>query len=134
MKSVLSTVAALSLACLSSACVVVDSQGHIVRDEKRFTVAGTPDLHLTTFDGGIDIRSGEGKEVVVEIEKRGPTQESVERLQVTATQDGNRIDVEVKKPAGESVFFGIGHNMSPSAKFTVTLPRAANVAARSGDG
>ena len=112
----------------------MDSQGHIVRDEKRFTVTGTPDLHLTTFDGAIEIRSGEGREVVVEIEKRGPTQESVERLQVTATQDGNRIDVEVKKPAGDSVFFGIGHNMSPSAKFVVTMPKDGNVAAKSGDG
>jgi len=134
MKSVLPAVATLSLALVSTACVVVDSQGHIVRDEKRFTVAGTPDLHLATFDGAIDIRSGEGREVVVEIEKRGPTKESVEALQVTATQDGNRIDVEIKKPAGDSVFFGIGHNMSPSAKLTVTLPRAANVTARSGDG
>ncbi len=134
MKSVLSTVVVLSLATFGSACVVVDSQGHIVHDEKRFTVTGTPDLHLTTFDGAIEIRSGEGRDVVVEIEKRGPTQESVEQLQVTATQQGNRIDVEVKKPSGDSVFFGIGHNMSPSAKFVVTMPKDGNVAAKSGDG
>ena len=80
MKSVLSTLALLPLACLRlAACVVVDSQGHITREEKRFTVTGTPDLHLTTFDGAIEIRSGEGQDVVVEIEKRGPTQEAVER-------------------------------------------------------
>jgi hypothetical protein len=134
MKSVLSTVAVLSVAAFGCACVVVDSQGHIARDEKRFTVAGTPELHVTTFDGAIEIRSGEGKEVVVEIEKRGPTQEAIDHLQVTATQDGNRVDVEVKKPSTDTVVFGIGHNLSASAKLTVTMPREGNVVARSGDG
>ena len=51
MKFVLSLAAVSSAALLASGCVVVDSQGHIVRDEKRFTVSGTPDLRLTTFDG-----------------------------------------------------------------------------------
>ena len=134
MKAVLSVVVLLSAAAFASSCVVVDSQGHIIRDEKRFSVSGTPDLKLTTFDGAIEIRSGDGKQVIVEIEKRGPTQESVERLQVNATQDGNRIDVEVKKPEGGTVIFGIGRNMSPSAKLIVTMPAEGNVVARSGDG
>ena len=43
-------------AVLSVACVVNgDSQGHTVRDERRFTVTGEPDLRLTTFDGAIEI-------------------------------------------------------------------------------
>jgi DUF4097 and DUF4098 domain-containing protein YvlB len=134
MKSVLPAVAVLSAAALGGACVVVDSQGHIVRDEKRFTVSGTPDLHLTTFDGAIEVRSGEGRDVVVEIEKRGPTQESVERLEILSNQQGDRIDIEVKKPTSNTVLFGIGHNTSPSAKFIVTMPKEGNVAARSGDG
>ena len=118
---------------LGSACVVVDSQGHIVRDEKKFSVSGTPDLQLTTFDGAIEIRSGEGKNVVVEIEKRGPTPESVERLQIDSSQDGDRIKVEVKKPTGDNLF-GIGNHMTPSAKLIVTMPKDGNVVARSGDG
>jgi hypothetical protein len=134
MKAGLSVTSILTVAALASACVVVDSQGHIVRDEKRFSVSGAPDLRLTTFDGAIEIRSGEGGEVLVEIEKRGPTQESVERLQVNATQQGNRIDVEVKKPAGDTVFFGIGHHMSPSAKLIVTMPKEGDIVAKSGDG
>ena len=32
---------------------------------------GTPDLHLTTFDGAIEIRSWDRPDVLVEIEKRG---------------------------------------------------------------
>jgi putative adhesin len=134
MKSVLSAVVCSLAVALAGACVVVDSQGHIVREEKRFTVSGRPSLQLTTFDGAIDIRPGEGRDVVVEIEKRGPTKEAVDRLQVEAKQDGNRIEVEVKRPAQDEAFFGIGHHMSPTAKLIVTMPRDGNVLARSGDG
>ena len=134
MKALLSAAALTISTALAGACVVVDSQGHIVREEKRFTISGTPELRLSTFDGAIELRAGETRQVLVEIEKRGPTQESVERLQVNATQDGNRIEIEVKKPAGDAVFFGIGHHMSPSAKLIVTMPKEGNVVAKSGDG
>jgi hypothetical protein len=134
MKSVLPTLAlAGTLPFSLAACVVVDSQAHITREEKRFTVNGTPDLRLITFDGAIEIRSGEGKTIVVEIEKRGPTKEALDELKVESKQDGDRIEIEVKKPAHEVVFFGVGH-MSPTAKLIVTMPRDGNVYARSGDG
>jgi len=134
MKSVLPTLAlATALPFTLAGCVVVDSQGHITREEKRFTVSGTPELKLVTFDGAIEIRAGDGKNVVVEIEKRGPTKESTEELKVESKQDGDRIEVEVKKPAHEVVFFGVGR-MSPTAKLIVTMPRDGNVTARSGDG
>jgi hypothetical protein len=136
MKSVLPTLAlAAALPFGLAGCVVVDSQGHITREEKRFTVTGSPDLRLVTFDGAIEIRSGDGKTVVVEIEKRGPTKESTEELKVETKQDGDRIEVEVKKPAHEVVVFGIGvGHRSPTAKLIVTMPRDGNVTARSGDG
>ena len=134
MKSVLPTLAlAAALPFSLTGCVVVDSQGHITREEKRFTVTGTPELHLTTFDGAIEIRSGDGKTVVVEIEKRGATQESIDQLRIETKQDGNRVEIEVKKPTREVVFFGVGR-MSPTAKLMVTMPRDGNVVAKSGDG
>jgi DUF4097 and DUF4098 domain-containing protein YvlB len=115
------------------ACVVsVDSQAQIVREEKRFTVRGVPDVKLTTFDGAIELQASDRDEVVVEIEKRGPTKEAVDALEVTATQDGNRVQVEVKQPRSES--FAIGFNGSASAKLIVSVPRRANIAARTGDG
>ena len=133
MKSILSTVAAVSTAgALSSGCVVVDSKAHITREEKRFTVSGVPDLKLTTFDGAIEVRAGDGKTVIVEIEKRGPTQEGVDQLRVETKQDGDRIEIEVKRPAREVFFFGIG--ASPTAKLIVTMPKQGNVMAKSGDG
>src|SRR5688572_1672959 len=91
-----------------AACVVsVDSQGQIVREEKRFSVRGVPDIRLSTFDGSIEVQSGDHPEVVVEIEKRGATREAVDALEVTSKQDGNRIELEVKRPRNES-FSGFG--------------------------
>jgi hypothetical protein len=134
MKSVLPTVVlAAALPFSLAGCVVVDSQGHIAREEKRFTVTGTPDLRLTTFDGAIEIRSGDGKTVVVEIEKRGQTQDAIDQLKIETKQDGDRIEIEVKKPSHEVVFFGVGR-LSPTAKLIVTMPRDGNVVAKSGDG
>jgi DUF4097 and DUF4098 domain-containing protein YvlB len=132
MKSVLSAAALLAAGPLLTGCVVVDSQGHISREEKQFTVTGAPELHLTTFDGAIDIRSSsDTKTVVVEIERRGATRRTIEDVKVDTKQDGNRIDIEVKKPARDVVFFGIS---SASAKLIVTMPREGSVYAKSGDG
>lgn len=134
MKSVLTAAAAISATFLLCGCVVVDSQGHIQREEKRFTVSGPPDLHLTTYDGAIEVRSGEdAATVVVEIEKRGPTKEALDDVHVETKQDGNRVDVEVRKPQHEVIFLGLGH-MTPNAKLIVTMPREGNIVAKSGDG
>jgi hypothetical protein len=122
----------LSAATALCGCVVVDSQAHITREEKRFAVTGAPELRLTTVDGAIDVRAGDDKEVVVEIEKRGPTLEGVAQLTVATKQDGNHIEIEVKRPAREQVFFGIGS--TPTARLIVRMPRGGSLAAKSGDG
>jgi hypothetical protein len=133
MKSVLPAAALAVTLPFAAGCVVVDSRGLIEQEVKQFTVSGTPEIRLTTFDGAIEIRSGETKTVLVEIEKRGPTKEAIDKLTVESKQEGNRIEVAVKRPAGEIVVFGIGR-MSPTAKLIVTMPRDGNVYARSGDG
>jgi hypothetical protein len=117
-----------------TSCVVnVDSQALIERDEKRFTVEGTPDLHLTTFDGALEIRSWDQPGVLVEIEKRGATREAVDGLIVQVTQEGDRISVDVKRPKSETLS-GFGFNQSASAKLVVSVPQRTNLVARSGDG
>ena len=124
----------LAAAALGSACVVsVDSQGQIVREEKRFKITGTPELHLTTFDGSIEIQAWDKPDVAIDVEKRGATKEVVEGLTVTSSQDGNRIELEVKRPRAES-FSGFGFHQTASARLIVSVPREANVVARSGDG
>jgi hypothetical protein len=124
----------VAFACASTACVVsVDSQGQIVREEKRFPLSGTPELQLGTFDGAIEVRSSDTNQVLVEIEKRGPTREAVEALVVESSQDGSRITLEVKQPRKEH-FTGFGFHMSASARLIVTVPRRSNIRARTGDG
>ena len=134
MKSVLPAAAlAVTLPLALGGCVVVDTHGHIAREEKRFTVSGTPELRLTTFDGAIEIRSGETSVVLIEIEKRGATKEALEQLVIDSKQNGNSIELAAKRPSNEVVVFGIGR-MSATAKLIVTMPRDGNIIARSGDG
>jgi DUF4097 and DUF4098 domain-containing protein YvlB len=121
-------------AVLAGGCTVtLDSQSQIVHDQKSFTVSGTPTVHVTTFDGSIEIRSWDKPGVLIEIEKRGPTREAVEALEIKSSQDGNTIELEVKKPAGSS-FTGMGFHLSASAKLIVSVPRKADIRAKSGDG
>ena len=134
MKSLLFSGSLVLAAAGSAACVVsVDSQAQIVREEKRFTVKGVPELRLSTFDGSIDLQPAEGGEVFVEIEKRGATKEAVDALEVTSKQDGNRIELEVKRPRNEGLS-GFGFHQSASARLIVSVPRRATVIARTGDG
>jgi DUF4097 and DUF4098 domain-containing protein YvlB len=121
-------------ATVAAGCVVsVDSQGQIVREEKRFSVDGVPELHLTTFDGPIEIQSWDRPEVVVEIEKRGPTREAVDTLLIEVAQRGNRVDLEAKRPRTET-FQNFGFNVSTSARLIVSAPQRCDVVARTGDG
>lgn len=131
----LSWPALAACACvLGSACTVtVDSQSQIVREEKRFTVSGTPDVQLTTFDGSIEIRSWDRPEILVEIEKRGPTKESIDTLEIVSAQKGDVIELEVKRPRRES-FSNVAFYRSPSARLVVSMPRRANLRGRTGDG
>src|SRR6476660_9629748 len=104
--------------------VTLDSQSQIVRDEKRFSVKGVPTVHLTTFDGTIQIQSWDKTDVLVEIEKRGPTREAVDAFEIKSSQDGDTINVEVVKPRAT---FGFGVRVVGSARFNVWLPRDSHV-------
>ena len=124
----------MAIATFGSACVVsVDSQGQIVREEKRFTVTGTPEVHLTTFDGAIEIQAWDKADVAIDVEKRGATREVVDGLEIKSSQTGNRIELEVKRPRAES-FSGLGFHQSASARLIVSVPKDVNVVAKSGDG
>jgi DUF4097 and DUF4098 domain-containing protein YvlB len=134
MKAIFPPGALLAPILLAAACTVtLDSQSQIARDEKRFTVSGIPTVHLTTFDGPIEVQSWDKPDVLVEVEKRGSTREAVAALEVKSSQNGNTIEVEVKKPEGMSLN-GFGFHRSASAKLIVSVPRKADIQARSGDG
>jgi DUF4097 and DUF4098 domain-containing protein YvlB len=126
-------IATLMAAALAmAACdVSVGNAEYSVREEKRFTVSGATRLALTTFDGNIEVRGWDRNEVLVEVEKRGPDQATVDKIQVKATQDGNAITIDVPKP---SPLVTTGFRRTPSASLIVSVPTQTAVAARSGDG
>ena len=133
MKSASATLA-LGASLLATGCTItVDSHSEIAREEKRFTVSGRGDVRVSTFDGTIDIQSWDKPDIVIEIEKRGPTKEALDRLQVVSAQQGNLIELEVKAPREES-FRGIGLHRTGYAKLIVRVPRQTDVHASSGDG
>lgn len=125
-------VAAASIACS------IDVRGSQVstREEKRFTVAaGQPvDLKINTFDGTIVVKSWDQNEVLVEVERRGPDEASIEALVVNQTQEGNRIVIEAPSLRNQRSVISFGGAVSPSVNFTVTAPRRLSLEARTGDG
>lgn len=125
---------ALVIPVLTAGCVVSgDSQAQILREEKRFSISGTPDVRLTTFDGSIEINAWDRREVLIDVEKRGATLEAVEALEVKTSQHGDQIELEVKRPRRET-FSGIGLQRPAHARLIVSVPRTANIRARTGDG
>ena len=120
--------AALALAACD---ISIGASEYSVREEKKFTVSGETQLALSTFDGSIEVRGWDRDEVVVEVEKVGPDQATVDRIQVTATQDGSAITVGVQKP---SPLERTGMRRTPSANLVVSVPLKTAIVARSGDG
>jgi len=124
---------AAAAALLASACeITVDSGPYSIQEEKRFTVTGTPELSLTTFDGSVEIRSWDKSEVLIEIEKRAGDKTMAEAIKVTSEQSANTISLQVKKPDGLQPAFGF--RVSPTARIVASVPRRCNIVARSGDG
>src|SRR5262245_34927118 len=74
-------------------CGRIDTDGVRDRQERRFTVTGTPDVRLATFDGSIVIRGWDRDEVSVEIEKRGHDAQALDDIDIVTDQKGNAVAV-----------------------------------------
>jgi DUF4097 and DUF4098 domain-containing protein YvlB len=125
----------LASSCLlTSGCVSINATDfrYLDEEEKRFTVQGTPDLTLDTFDGSIDIESWDRPEVLVVVEKRGVDRAVAESIQVEAEQQGDRITVKVRGRSEDRIGFGFGTYRS--ARLVVSVPKASRIHAKSGDG
>jgi hypothetical protein len=123
------------VAVVSAACSIdVRGEGAVVREEKRFTVSGDPELNLRTFDGSVQLKSWDRKEVLVEIERRGPDNDTAKALVVNTTQDGNRIAVDAPAPSSKRDLIQIGSSQSPSVSLIVTAPKNMIADVLTGDG
>jgi hypothetical protein len=107
-----------------------------VREERRFTVKGTPDVRLATFDGSVVIRGWDRDEVSVEIEKRGRDQQALDDIEIVTEQKGNAVGIDVRQKSGDdkrSYHIGFG-TMGKSARLVASVPNGANLVVRTGDG
>jgi hypothetical protein len=120
---------------LSVGCVNIsgsDLGRFVQRDEKRFIVDGKPEVVLSTFDGSIEIRSWDGPDVLVIVEKRAATQSAAASIEVLSAQQGNRVSVDVRMPAHLHGWNWLGGG--GSARLIVSVPASSDVRATSGDG
>jgi DUF4097 and DUF4098 domain-containing protein YvlB len=124
----------LAIGALAAGCVNISagSRWVVEREEKRFTFEGKPDVKLRTGDGSIDIRSWDGSDVLVVVEKRGLSREAAAGISVTSHQDANHISIDVKMRGGEAFGWFVGDFRN--AKLIVSVPAAADVDASTGDG
>jgi hypothetical protein len=121
------------VALAGSACVdIVQAAQYVDRQEKQFDVTGAPDVSLSTFDGSIEVQPWDRQQVSVTIERHARSKDAADRLDVRATQDGNKVTVEIRRPAGGSAGFGWGDRAS--AKLIVQMPASGTLVASSGDG
>ncbi|HEX7087319.1 MAG TPA: DUF4097 family beta strand repeat-containing protein [Vicinamibacterales bacterium] len=123
---ILPAVLLLCAACSFS----VNAEPFVAKEEKTFAVTGRPELSLRTFDGSIEVTSWDRPEVALTIERRAGSQAEAEALEVTTSQDGNRIVVEAKAPA-RRVYVGF---QGPEVRFVVSMPAEGDLTAASGDG
>jgi DUF4097 and DUF4098 domain-containing protein YvlB len=128
--------AALAALLAAPGCVDIigaDLNKYVERDEKHFAVSGKPDVALATFDGSIEVRPWDKSDVQVVIEKRGRDHEDVAAIEVKAEQHGNRVEITVTEPKRDHGGFNFHFN-NRSARLIVSVPAAADIAAKSGDG
>ena len=128
----LSGLLVLTLAAPACVDIVGADLKYVEREEKRFTTTAKPQVSLGTFDGPIEIRPWDRQEVLVVIEKRAINKDGVAPIVVRAEQSGDRVTVDVTAPKNEGLNL-LGFN-GRSAKLIVSLPAAADVTAKSGDG
>ncbi len=134
-KHIRHTFAVMALATAGVGCVInIDGDAAAVREEKRFTVEAGAELTLDTFDGSVKVRSWDRPEVLVEIERRAVDRDTAAALDVTATQEGNRIHVRAPEPARARGFTGIGNPQGTSVSYIVSVPRNVRLTANTGDG
>jgi DUF4097 and DUF4098 domain-containing protein YvlB len=119
-------------ALMGTGCSIdVSAEQYVAHEDKTFTVSGTPDVVLKTFDGAITIVSWEKPQVAVTIERRAGSKAQADELEVTTSQTGNRIVIEAVQPRHEA---HIGFGGGRAVHLTVSVPKQTNVSARSGDG
>ncbi len=123
------------LSLVSSGCIDIVATGtsrYVERVERSFAVTGRPDVSISTFDGSIEVHSWDRPDVRVVIEKMASDKGAAERIEVRVEQTGDQIVLDVLAPTGQQ--FPLDWTGSRSARLIVSMPEAADLRAKSGDG
>jgi DUF4097 and DUF4098 domain-containing protein YvlB len=106
----------------------------VAREEKTFSVKGTPTVNAETFDGTLSVRSWDRSEVSYSIVKRAENDERLSGIQVAASQDGDNITIKITFDKTMARHFGNSWSTNATASLEIMVPRNATVRAGSGDG
>jgi DUF4097 and DUF4098 domain-containing protein YvlB len=119
-------------AALFGASVWAEDAGFI---RKSFNVAPGGKLTIRADRGSIDVKTGAGDKVEIEVTRevgKGSNEEVLERHHVTFSQDGN--DVTVKAEMDHDGKLHLLQNMRYKVHYDVTVPEKYNVALRTSGG
>jgi hypothetical protein len=125
----------LAAALLAGCTVNVNTEGATASETHTYTLSGSPQITLDTFDGAIEVHSWDRAQVEVVVEKQAQDESLLEDIVVEQSQDGDRISLRVRGPASQPTRgVVIGVHFSPRAKLRVAVPKASTLDLRSGDG
>lgn len=100
--------------------------------EKTYKLTGKPDLRVDTNDGPIELSSSASPEIHVRVWTSGWRISSDEVRIARETQEGNRVEVEVRVPRSRwSWGFSSIHR---EVRIEVSVPRESNLDLHTGDG
>lgn len=100
--------------------------------EKTYKLAGKPDLRVDTNDGPIEVRSSSSPEIRARVWTSGWRISSDEVRIMRETQEGNRVEIEVRVPRVRwSWGFSSIHR---EVSIELIVPREANLDLHTGDG
>jgi hypothetical protein len=93
-----------------------------------------PYVTIRTFDGAIQLRPGDGNEILLDIERQAATTAEANELVVDVSESGGNVLIEAKRPRRSNDWTFLGVRTSPSVRLTLTVPRQLNLQAHTGDG
>lgn len=93
------------------------------KESKTFTVSGTPNVNVSTFDGSIAIRGWDKSQVMYTATKRANDAQEAKLITIQSEQQGSSVSIIARSPESVGV-----------ASLEVYVPRNATLHVSSGDG
>ncbi|MEO6391044.1 MAG: DUF4097 family beta strand repeat-containing protein [Pyrinomonadaceae bacterium] len=106
----------------------------VERENKSFTVGGSPRVNVETFDGSVSVRSWDKAEVSYTLVKRAENDEQLRGVKFTANQSGDTITIKAEFDKSFARHIGNNYSANATASLEIMVPRQAAVRAATGDG